>query len=1415
MRKTHLTILLFLIFFFKKVISQDTTTLFFETISVEDGLSHVLVNCIVQDKQGFLWFGTENGLNKYDGYNFKIYKTKPNDTASLHSNSIKSIITTPKGQIWVGTSGGGLHLYNPIEDNFYNFLNIIPKTEIYCLMYDEYDNIWVGSYGKGISIINTKTLTSKEFRYNNKLSNKNIRALFKDSQGIIWIGTDGGGTYRYNQKDSTILNFIPQSDNNSIAGISIMSIVETDNRYIWFGTYGNGLSRLDKTDGTFKNYSTDNILSHNIIWKITKDNNNRLLLSTRGGGIDILNTKKEEVINLSSKHANPNKEINNNFILDILRDRSNVYWIATEQKGINKLDLNRIKFHTIPYFEKHKYNVTSIVSDEKENIWYGTAGNGIIYYDNSTGQYFQIQHEAKAKNTLSSNFILSIDLDSKGNLWIGTDGFGVDVLNIDSGTIRNYSETTTQIKLTNNAVHKVKVDSRNRVWLGTYGGGLMMFDISKDTIETYTINKNKLQNVVRDIHEDFYRNIWIATPYDGLGIIDTINHSIKYYKNKKFDPNSLSSNNVTCISQTSDKNIIWVGTQGNGLCKFDTKSSTFKTYTQEEGLANDIIVSLASTNQTLWIGTLNGLSKMITQLDEFSNFNANDGLKTNTINTLTLHITKNGSIILGTAKGVNTFTPSKVLASHYSPPILITDLKMGNHSIKPKNEYDGTVIINKNVSYCDTFNFNYKHNLISFRFAALDYTDPSSIKYKYKLEGFDNKWIETSSDQRYISYAKLPHGIYKLKIQSTNSDGVWSKNIKTVILNVSPPFWLTRWFISTVIIFILASIYLSVKLKTRQLQKDKLNLELKVSERTKEINFQNEEIIKQTGKILLQQEEIIDKKEELEKKNQELEKLTIATRETENSIAILSKDGSIEWTNDSFNKTIIRNHKDLKNIPLTDKLSYSELKQNNQIDTFIKECIESKKPHIFKSSISNNNKTYWIQTSLTPIFSNSGIVERLVAIDTDITDLKHAEEENLKKSLQIKRQNYELEEHKLNLENIVHERTSKLQEALTRAKESDRLKTSFLTNLSHEIRTPMNAIVGFADLLAMPSISESKKKKFSQLINKNSESLIRLIDDIIDLSKLETGQIVFEKSEFKVYNCMLRIYISQKEKIELQDKKIKLTHCTKDDLTETVIFSDSYRVEQVIVNLIDNAIKYTDKGEINYWFEKSVDKQNNKLIKFHVTDTGIGMRRDQLNSIFKSFAKIEENKLRLYRGTGLGLSISKNIVSLLGGQIGVDSEPEKGSHFYFTIPIEAIKNKFDKDKINWKGKTILVAEDEDINFLLINEALSFSKARIKRAYDGDEVINFWKENNPDVILMDIKMPNCDGISATKVIRESDKKIPIIAQTAFALLSEKEKIISKGFNDLITKPISHNTLINILHKYLGNNGEGENKIQSGD
>ncbi len=513
---------------------------------------------------------------------------------------------------------------------------------------------------------------------------------------------------------------------------------------------------------------------------------------------------------------------------------------------------------------------------------------------------------------------------------------------------------------------------------------------------------------------------------------------------------------------------------------------------------------------------------------------------------------------------------------------------------------------------------------------------------------------------------------------------------------------------------------------------------------------------------------------------EEIRKLSRSVEQSPTIIIISDLDGRIEYANPRFSEVTGYSYEEIigKNPRI--------LKSGNTPSKVYKELwktITSGKE--WSGEFQNRKKSgelYWESANIFPLKDENGHITHYIGMKEDITERKRMEQE--------------------------------LIIAKEKAEESDKLKSAFLANMSHEIRTPMNSIIGFSQLLDDPELGPEERNHFINLIQNSGNDLMTLIDDIIDISKIEAGQMKIFKSQYILDQLMKELYEGFREHVKTNPKKDKLEiiYSKPDGAEDILIYSDIDRFKQVFRNLLYNSIKFTDTGFIEFGFEVGAPQNKDHLL-FYVKDTGIGIAPEKKEIIFNSFTQANESDTRLYGGTGLGLAICRRIVELLGGEIWVESELGKGASFYFTLPGQVHPDVMtrsrtqskghDLPEYNWNEKRILVVEDDDASYDFFERILKKTKAQLVRAEDGLQAVKKFSQNNFDVVLMDIRLPRMDGYKTMKKIKTMQSEIPVIAQTAYAMQGEKEKCLKSGFDDYLSKPIKITDLLKMINRYINN------------
>lgn len=775
-----------------QIVSAQQGDFNFINFSSKDGLSSNSVNAILKDKYGYMWFGTDDGLNRFDGVNFTVYRYSANDSTTIGANTVTALCEDKSGNLWVGTNQT-LSFYDRKKDAFINY-DFIGNKHVRVLCADYLGNIWAGTYS-GLYMFNPRTGLTRNYKSNpakvGQLMSNTVINVFEDSRRRLWVGTNAG-LYLYIKETDNFINYQHSAiDPTSIAGNSVRSIAEDLNGSLWFGT-NEGLSKLLPDGKSFKNFkhnkSDINTLSSNRVYVIAPDNIGRLWIGTEEG-LNIMDLSSAKTARIISDSRNKYSFLGR-FVRTIYIDKNGIFWFGTQQGGVNKYDQNLAFFNLRQSNSLDPYGlsspvVTSFVENPAGDIYVGTDGGGLNLYHRKTGLF---SHPRLGNNDKSKALSVMAMERVANELWIGTYQKGLYVLNMVSGVVKHYGQGNGPKDLSGNDIFCIKRDSRGHVWVGTNGNGVNMYDPKSGVFyrfpETGTVDsaKTHLNGYIRTIEEDKSGNIWIGFHGSGIAVYDP---SSKRFKILNRENSDLPSNNVLSIHE--DRNgAIWVGTFGNGLSMYDKNDNKFISYSESEGLCNGIIYKiLEDESGKLWLSTNKGISCFDQSSRKFKNYSYQNGLQQSTFCLGSGLRTLNGELFFGGLDGFNYFHPLALPSNKYVPSLLFTDLKISNRSVIPGQE----AAIKEDISIAKEIRLEYKQNF-SLDFAALNYTSPQDNRYSYKLEGFDKDWNHIGTSHTAV-YTNLDPGEYMFRVKAKSDDGLWSTPETVIKIHVKSPFWLT------------------------------------------------------------------------------------------------------------------------------------------------------------------------------------------------------------------------------------------------------------------------------------------------------------------------------------------------------------------------------------------------------------------------------------------------------------------------------------------------------------------------------------------------------------------------------------------------------------------------------------------------
>ncbi len=833
----------------------------FNRLSLEDGLSQSSVNCIVQDQQGFLWFGTQDGLNRYDGYQFTTFQHDDQAPGSIANNFIWALHVDRNGVLWVGTEGGGLDRWNPADDTFTHYRNdsadpfSLINDEIRALDEDRENRLFIGTAG-GLSRFSPESGVFTHFTHQDgdsgSLSDNQIRAVLLDREGRLWVGTYEGGLNRKDPGSDDFLHYRHDpNDPGSLSSDRIKTVREDSHGHIWIGTYDGGLNQLEPETGRITRYRADpndrTSLGHDRVRALFTDNTGTMWVGTDNG----LSRRLDEANGFATYRHDPadSNSLSSDRILSIYQDRGGLLWVAT-QAGLTHRNT------ALETFTHRKQDseaettlssniITGFAQDREGILWIGTYGGGLTGMNLDDGTYTNVRHDDSEPNSLGDDRVMSLFHDSRGNLWIGTLAAGLSVRysgRKDFEHLRNDPDDPSS--LSSNGVTAITEGSDGTIWVGTYRGGLNRLLPDGRSFRHYRHDETDPDSLgsdqVMSLKTDSNGALWIGTKGGGLNRLNAGNGRFTKYKNDPNNPNSLGNDTVWTIHEDA-KGTMWIGTQGGGLNRwlqedrYASKEYFHRYTTREGGLANDFIYGILEDEYgNLWLSSNKGISRFNTRAGMSTNFDTTHGLQSLEFNFGAYFRSTDGTMFFGGNNGFNYFNPSDVRKNNHIPPVVLTAILKMNEKIaldRPTWEVDELVV-------------DYQDHVVSFDFAALDYSAPEKNQYAYRLEGFDEDWIDLGTMRR-ATYTNLDAGEYTLHVRASNNDDVWNEAGIVLPVKVLPPPWKTWWaytlYAAAFCMVVLSFIRVQAQ-KLRREEEHSRQLEISVQERTAELAVRNQEL---------------------------------------------------------------------------------------------------------------------------------------------------------------------------------------------------------------------------------------------------------------------------------------------------------------------------------------------------------------------------------------------------------------------------------------------------------------------------------------------------------------------------------------------------------------------------------------------
>jgi len=1362
--------------------SSQNKHLKFEHLQTDAGLSQSNVISILQDSRGFMWFGTRDGLNKYDGYKFTVYKNDPKNKNSISNNYVPGIIESSNGDLWIATWGGGLNRFDREKGIFNSYKhdannkNSISGNFITAIKEDKNGNLWIGTEAAGLDMYDKRKGIFVHYKFNGNntqsISDDFIRTIYEDQEKNLWIGTMHGGLNLFNANNKTFTRF--QHDDKIASSLSfndVYTIFEDSKHQMWVGTNGGGVDLFDRKS-KFQHYKNDphnpNSLCRNEAHVINEDDDNNIWIGTENGGLSILNPTTG-IFSTYVYDEIDNTSLSNNSIYSICKDNKGSMWLGTFSGGVSFINRDNQFVHFKHTSSKNSLSdnkILCIYEDSKKNVWIGTDGGGINLFDPVTGNFTHYIHNPARQNSICGNYVLNICEDSQHNLWIGTWADGITVYNKDKNTYKHFkNDPADPNSLSSNNAWNVYEDKDGNMWVGTYGGGLNKYNPNNNSFSRYKYDEKNTAGISSDriysIYDDSNGHLWIGTDGGGLNVLDKKSSTFRHYLHDDNNKNSLASSSVGHMYQ-DEKGILWIAT-ASGLSALDLKTNIIKNYTTEDGLpSNNVFGILGDDNGNLWISTNRGISSFNTKTSTFKNYGVVDGLQGNEFKEQAFCKSRSGAFYFGGNNGFNVFHPNKIAVTSFDPPLVLTGFRMLNKEVPVASDSVKSPL-KKDITETKSITLPYSSSVIDFEFASLNYTNDGKKRYAYMLEGFDKNWNE-SSDKRSASYTNLDPGTYTFKVKGLNNAGQWSSKILSIQLIITPPFWLTWWFKLLVAISIVGGCVGFYKIRMRTIKAQKRALEMQVEERTKQLvhSTQEEQKARLEAEKARQDSELAN-----QAKSVFLATMSHEIRTPMNGVIGMSSllaETTLTDQQRDYTNTITTCGESLLNV-INDILDFSKIESGNmeveKEDFNLRACIED----------------------VLDIFGTkaSGLgLDLVYQIDNNVPLQIVGDDLRLRQILTNLVSNAMKFTHKGEVFVGVH---------LVEAGEEN-------LTLRFEVRDtgigiPPEKLGRLFKAFSQVDSSTTRKYGGTGLGLAISEKLVKLMEGEVHVES-EVGQgstfsFTIKTAEGKK---VLKAY-TQYDMADLQNKKVLVID---DNMTNLAILKSQLELWKLIPVLADSAevgldilskdnqielvltdmqMPYMDGIEL----AQNVRKQYPSLPVILLSSVG-----EDCKDTSQLFNSILNKPVRQH-------VLSRHILSAL--------HPQNNS-------LSAEKSIQQKLPANFAEKyplEILVAEDNVINQKVILHILNKLGYKPGLAENGSLAVEEARQKKYDIILMDMQMPEMDGLQATHFIRGNLEWQPIIiALTANTMQGDQEECLSAGMNDYISKPVKLEELTNKLEKW---------------
>lgn len=1212
-------------------VRAQATSIRFDHISLGQGLSQSTVTSIFQDSRGFMWFGTQDGLNRFDGYDIAVYKHDAAAPGSLPHSYVRAVVEDGQGDLWIATEGGGVARWDRRSETFTAYHHdpedptSLGSEHTSSVVLDSTGALWVGTFDAGLSKLDPATGKFEHFRHDpsdpGSLGDDRVSALYFDRGGTLWVGTFSGLS-RY---DSSTASLIGHTQASAPAD-RVRAIYEDSEGLLWIGTY-DGLFRLDRATGTFSSYRNNPADQTSL-----PDDRVRALLEDSAGGLWVGSWSGLSKFDRASESfdvyrhdpTNPGS-LSDDQIMSIYQDRGGVLWIGTQGDGLNKW--NPATATAFSHYKSTRQQPPGLSSDAIQafsqdadgRLWIGTFGGGLNRLDRSTRTYTHYRADPDNPAALSDDQVMALAHEADGTLWIGTFGGGLNRLDSATGHFETFRhDPDDPASLSSNGIMSLLIDRSDDLWIGTFGGGLNRLDRATGSVTRYRHDPTDPTSLSNDrvtcLAQDALGQLWAGTERGGLNRLDPATGTFVRYRSDPDDPSRLGSDVIMSLYADAAGSL-WIGTAGGGFARLDVShdsspgTAVFRSYTERDGLPNNVVFGIEADDEgNVWLGTVDGLARFDPRAETFKNYDVSDGLQSNEFNFGAHYRNSAGELFFGGFNGFNAFHPDAIRTNAHVPQLALTSFSILNRPAELPTA----------ISEIDNIEISYRDYVFSLEVAAFDYTAPHKNLYRYKLEGLDDDWIELGSRRR-LTFTNLDSRSYVLRVRGASNDGAWNEEGIVLGITVIPPPW-RSWWANTLYVLLFGGAVAAVV----NVQRDKLR---RGEENRRQLAAHNEHLE--------------ERRIALARANEALEQEIIERGRTEQALKTSEEryQDLYDQAPDMFATVDVATGQVIEcNETMADRLGYAkeDIIGSEISDLHLAGCIDR------------------VQDAFEVLRADGSVsnaeLELGCADDSRIDAVLNMSA--------IRDEAGEIVRSRLVWRDITARR--KLEDQLRHAQKLQAID-GLAGGLAHEFNNLLTGIACYTDL-ALDDAGDGFAREAMENIQTCVDRASNLTRQLMAFTRREPLKTTIVDVNACIESATQLLGPTIGEQVE-----VKLS------LHEDIgaVRADADRIEQMLINLAVNARDAMPDGGTMTITTAEVEIEDDdeivpgRYVTLAVSDTGRGMDEATRERLFEPFFTTKEQG----KGTGLGLAMVYGTVSHHAGHIQVDSRPGEGSTFRIYLPI--------------------------------------------------------------------------------------------------------------------------------------------------